>query len=106
MQQRTFNIAVSGYKGTVDRISKTKARKLYDSGETVFLLGCNLWIGPMFQPYPAKYREYEARSFDQMVSDFTYYNCDYECGYYPAFYQLRTKSSYVSKAEPCKLRRP
>ncbi len=90
MDNRTFSIHVNGHKGIVDRVSKTTARKLYDSGKTVFLLGHKLWIGMMYQPCPINQSDrFGDNSFDCNCNEFAWYNCDYERGYYPAFYVLQ-----------------
>ena len=77
-------VRVNGYV----RISKQKARRLYDNGENIYLLPCKVspaseWI----RPYQANdYLEYQ-RSFDRVLASFEYYNCQYnELGKYPAFY--------------------
>ena len=66
------------------RIDKRKARQLYTDGQTVYLLGVNCLIGFMYTPCPVNNEE--GRTFDAHINEFEYYNCDYERGYYPAFY--------------------
>lgn len=85
------------------RISKTRARALYDSGKPVYILPCltrtnNMWI----QPYCAKKDDYNTFSdgwntivpyedFDSVCTCYTYYNCNAQLGKYPAFYIMEVE---------------
>lgn len=81
------------------RISKQKARKLYDEGQTVKL--CPVKAHPCNEYYPLsldinKGDKFEIEpfdwelKFDTRVNRFEYYNCQYaELGKYSAFYVRR-----------------
>lgn len=67
------------------RINKTTARKLYNAKKAVLIIPCKC------RPGGAWLTGFEmendgSRTFDQFVNEFTYYNCNYELGKYPAFY--------------------
>lgn len=67
------------------RIDKRAARKLYNNNIPVLIIPCKCspagaWVTGFIMTK-------EDRTFDQFVNEFTYYNCCYELGYYPAFYE-------------------
>lgn len=74
--------------GKITRISKQKARKLYEQGEYIRLYPCNLRpdnpyvCGDIININTGD----EHIPFDKQVSWFEYYNCSLETGKYPAFY--------------------
>lgn len=81
------------------RISKSKARRLYDEGQTIRL--CPIKVNPCNEYYPMSFDmnkadkfdveplEWELK-FDSRVNHFEYYNCQYaELGKYSAFYVRR-----------------
>ena len=90
MDQRAYLIPYAMDHIYIKRIDKRIARREFDSGKTVFLLGVNLRPGMMWHPCPIEYDPDEevdwANQFDRHNNNFRYYNCDYERGYYPAFY--------------------
>jgi hypothetical protein len=68
-----------------EKISKKLARKLYDDNIPVIIIPCkcsphSVWLTG------CEMVKNEC-SFDKFVNEFTYYNCCYELGYYPAFYR-------------------
>ena len=71
-------------------ISRPAARKLFNSGVTVWAVPCkcrfdmnNPWIIPIrFDPAE---KEGE-NAFERMVNEAVYYNCNSELGYYLHFY--------------------
>lgn len=78
------------------RITKAKARKLYDAGKTIRL--CPVKAHPCNEYYPMSFDislndkwdveslEWE-KKFDSRVNGFEFYNCQYnELGKYTAFY--------------------
>lgn len=92
------NVSMSGYV----RVSKAAARKAFRDDKTVRVVPCkyrpdNHWIA-----FDWNRREIEARDYAGLVKDgkrvdaewcfnnlatrWTYYNGNYEMGYYPAFY--------------------
>lgn len=75
---------------TYTRISKAKARKLFENGECVGICPVNIdpssiWGGMVeFQ----KECKCENWSFDNFVNNFVYYNCQLnETGKYPKFFR-------------------
>lgn len=80
------------------RISKKQAQARYKTNQDVFVLPCKMHPENVWQkPINMFCRD---RSFDQIVNEFTYYNCDYERGYYPAFYI--TRKEYDARMEDSK----
>lgn len=71
------------------RITKKEARKLFDSGNALVVIPCKL---APFTPWHMECiidgfnKESEDRTFDRIINAFIFYNCNYETGYYPAFY--------------------
>ena len=73
----------------VRQVSKTRARRLYEDGKTIYMLACkmrynNVWQSPC--PMNKKLRAWENHTFDTIVNEFTFYNCDNERGKYPCFF--------------------
>jgi hypothetical protein len=67
--------------------------RAYNAGETVWLLPCLMTIGNPWQtPMPTSKKEvessawYNGSSFEDIVNEFKYYNCDNERGRYPIFF--------------------
>ena len=75
-------------RSQVQQINKTRARNLYNNGETIYLMPCNMMFDNFWQqPYPLdKSRAMYHENFDRAVNSFAYYNCDNERGAYPRFY--------------------
>lgn len=74
-------VEIGGYS----RISKSEAEKLYDVGNAVYLSSCKMAPNSIWQPAVELKNDGET-SFKSAVNAFEYYNCDYERGYYAAFY--------------------
>ncbi len=89
-------MTIDGYS----RISKAAARKAYDAGKVVRLTACklspvNFW-GAYADAQKERFTEVAGdgfnttvardREFDTVVNAFSYYNCNNECGRYPAYY--------------------
>jgi len=72
------------------KITKRQARKLFADNSPIYVIAHKMRPGGPFHMgmtiFPQRYHE-ESRTFDQMINDFTYYNCSHETGYYPAYYQ-------------------
>lgn len=66
------------------KINKREARKLFDSGKSFYMVSCKL--RPEFAIKINNNASNTFRTFDNLIAHFSYYNCDYERGYYPAFY--------------------
>lgn len=85
--------------GTFERISKTKARKLFVSKhQTIYIVSnkcrCD-YTHPLTYPASIDYKRAKEFCIDDIglknyfvniVNSFEFYNCNYECGYYAAFY--------------------
>lgn len=74
-------IEIGGYT----RISKKKAMKLYEAGNTVHMTSCKMRPGSIWQPTVEVKNDGETE-FNTVVNAFEYYNCDYGRGYYASFY--------------------
>lgn len=72
------------------RIDKRVARRLFNAGQTIRIVPCKanlnhiMWQGHLFNNKTEF--DGEVADFDEVVNSYTYYNCNYETGYYPAFY--------------------
>lgn len=76
-------------KATIVQIAKQRARRLYDQGKTIYLQSCNMRFNGMWQsacPISKETRSREEQTFDSLVNEYTYYNCDQERGKYPCFF--------------------
>ena len=74
------------------RLYRRKARKAYNSGTTIVVVPCRMYpFGPWGMSIPIRKSDGE-ETFDQRVRNFEFYNCNYETGYYAAFY-LEEKST-------------
>lgn len=68
-----------------NKIDKRQARKLWNEGKQFIIVSCNMqpdWGMAVGKKWDGN----ENRSFDSLVNEFSYYNCDAERGRYPAFY--------------------
>lgn len=77
-------------KKKIKQINKTQARKLYEAGETVYLLPClcsvdGVWVTPY--RIDKEHAVWWGDSFDSDVLSFTNYNCCSELGKYPIFFK-------------------
>lgn len=68
------------------KINKATARKLYKVGKAFWITACNMRPECGLYMQPSWIQSGFGGDFDRMINNFTYYNCDYERGYYPAFY--------------------
>lgn len=72
------------------QVNKTTARKLIEDGYTIKLVPCNIRLKNLwFEPYYVsdKTLKESDRTFDQMVNEYEYYNCNNpEMGRYPHYY--------------------
>lgn len=92
------------------RITKPIARKMYNEGYDIKLLPCNvsdtfmsgnhkhsfLWVIP--SAINIKDCDYDVNKFDRTVTDYEYYNCNAELGYY-AHYFVTTDDYFKYKNE-------
>lgn len=79
---------ILAYSNQYARIRKDVARRLFNEGRTIYLTpsniaasDSNLWI----KPYPIS-NQRNSKSFDNIVNEFEYYNCNRELGYYTNFW--------------------
>lgn len=68
------------------RISKVKARKLFASGEEIRIAPCKVNIDNEYYHFYFDINNKSEGSFDTLVNMCTCYNCNYELGYYLAYY--------------------
>ena len=79
--------------GKIDRVNKTRARKLFNEGKTVLVICCNFWptgLGGEFlaTAEPALLAK-EGWDFDKFVKNYEYYNCvNSETGTRAAYYSF------------------
>lgn len=66
------------------RISKTAARKLYSEGKMFWMTAANM--RPECGLLINYKKDDEPKDFDKLYNAFVYYNCNNECGRYPAYY--------------------
>ena len=83
------NVTMLGYK----RVTKVVARELYESKQPVWLTNHKLrpanhynWMCFNYQDSDYFCPETYTCMFEKLVSDWKWYNGNYDWGYYPAFY--------------------
>lgn len=86
MNQRSFNNDGTTY----ERISKFKAMSLWKKDIPVYIDSCNMrpfneWGTTFLIPCQEILTNIDM-TFNTYVRNFEWYNCDYERGYYAAFY--------------------
>lgn len=69
------------------KINKTTAKKMFENGETFVMVPNklrpdNMFISSIVDGSCLK----DYTTFEKLYDSFRYYNCNYETGYYPAFY--------------------
>lgn len=73
--------------GSLARISKPTARKLFKAGYELIITPCKMMPLPDAPDSLACRIQSTNDTFEQYVNAFTYANCSHEVGYYPAFYR-------------------
>ena len=79
-------------EGGFVRISKRVAEKMYAAGEVIYMCPCQLRPGAPWSPEVAvcltdgEGARVAPVAFEGAVSMFSFYNCNYGAGYYPAYY--------------------
>ena len=74
-------------KCRIKQIDKRQARKIFNDGGEIFFQSSNMAFEGLWQnAMPLKKDELWRSDFDQVCSDFMYYNCDSERGRYIKFY--------------------
>ena len=74
---------------SLERVSKRTARRHYNNGESIIILPVKCYSEQFAFETEENYNK--IRTFDNLVTEFEYYNCNYECGYYAAFYVVKGK---------------
>ncbi len=73
----------------VQQINKIKARRLYEAGETIWLLSSNLRLNNLWQaPMDANkaFVTFNGYTFDEVCGSYAAFNCDNKRGKYIHFY--------------------
>lgn len=91
MKRYKFKGQINGKSAYLCRIDKRKARALFDTGATVYLVPSNFApFGAWIQPLPIKKDNpytWQPADFDTVTNEFKYYNCiNSETGFFPAYY--------------------
>tara|TARA_R110000787_G_scaffold271946_1_gene379292 strand:- start:246 stop:533 length:288 start_codon:yes stop_codon:yes gene_type:complete len=75
------------------QVNKTTAKKVYDSNKAIMINPCNMRINnPWTAPFEVKKGILEENcwhqdaTFDSIVNEFEYYNCNNEMGNYSNFF--------------------
>lgn len=75
------------------KVTKPVARKYYDNGKEVYLLPCKVNARIVFDPLYKGFiqpcvisKQRSGDSFNKVVSEFEYYNCNSKMGYYAHYY--------------------
>lgn len=68
------------------RISKHEARKMFAQGATFFMVPVNLHPRHSIAIDARVASDFE-HDWDKLYNAFTYYNCNWDTGYYPAYYK-------------------
>ena len=86
------NLIFTGYfygeKITIVQVQKRTAKKLFESGETIYLQSCNMQpFGVWSTCFGINKERADGDTFESIVNNFEYYNCDNERGLYTTFYK-------------------
>ena len=85
MRKEFGRVNLGDKKVVLSRVSKLKAKRLFQEGVTIYLYPCmanpsSIWLSP-----PGINAEYDS-SFDTIVNHYEYYNCNNELGRYAKFF--------------------
>ena len=69
----------------MERISKQKAKRLFETGKEIIIVACKMRIGAPWFP-ECSINKATNYTFDNLINNFIYLNCSYETGYYPHYY--------------------
>lgn len=72
------------------RVQKRTAKRLFNNGFTLIVVACKVSPNNENFAFELSKNDYNT-NFETSINNFTYYNCSYETGYYPAFYLKETK---------------
>ena len=88
MRNLEFTGNLYGERITIKQVQKRTAKKLYESGETIYLQSSNFHpFGVWSQCHDIKKDIDNKDSFDSIINAFEYYNCSAETGLYATFYK-------------------
>lgn len=73
---------------TLKRISKRAARRAYNAGKNIIITAHKIRPDNIFS-ISANINNSSGILFDTLINAYEFYNCNYECGYYAAFYIRR-----------------
>ena len=72
------------------RISKIRARKIFDGGGSIYVIANKMRPGGPFHMGMDidihRHSGEHGNEFQRHINGFIYYNCTHETGYYPSFY--------------------
>ena len=84
---------VNGKSHLVKQVSAPMAKKAYENNEPIWMHPCMMRVDNMWQkPMPTSKKQVEdnaftsGSTFESIVNDFRYYNCDNERGKYPIYF--------------------
>ncbi|SCJ99956.1 Uncharacterised protein [uncultured Eubacterium sp.] len=81
----------------LERVSKTRAKQLYNNGFSVLFIPCKLNPENNFYNlgiWENIFLQGQYNSFEELENAFTFYNCNAETGKYIAFY-VSTEKTYI-----------
>ena len=89
MNKRSYRHTYKNITFQFDRITKKQARAAYRAGLTV--LWCPVNLAPftgwgLEMPINAQNWNCDNKTFDEVLNEYEFYNCNSETGKYPAFY--------------------
>ena len=70
---------------TFQKVTKTTARKVFNANNPVWITACNMRPECGIRLNSECYKDM-GKDFDKIINAFQYYNCNNECGRYPAYY--------------------
>ena len=88
MRNLIFTGDFYGDRITIAQVQKRTAKKLFESGETIYMQSCNMRpFGVWSTCYDINKERADGDTFESIVNSFEYYNCSGETGMYATFYK-------------------
>lgn len=73
---------------TLVKINVTTATKLFNNGETIYLLPNKVRLdNPWIKPFPINISTSQGKSLETILASYSYYNCNNETGKTIAYYR-------------------
>lgn len=72
---------------TIQQVQKRTAKKLFESGEKIYMQACNMQPFGVWSRVLGVNKQSNGITFEEIVNNFEYYNCHAETGLYPTFYK-------------------